>query len=382
MPVDLSRVGLEGIETAQRTLNSIANRDIAYATEQREAEDFQYKEAQKQIELQAFENAKTLLGGGSVSSADPEGAGGGNVGAFLEKWGILAAEAGAPTRGVELIKEGIDVRKKLADIEKGKDDQTQTRLENISMVADYVATNIGANENEFQHFIADLESKPELVAIFGPDNLEMLKQQKWSPALANFYRDKAISTKDRATFDLSALRIQQTERSMENTEAYRASQSFIGKENLRLREAEQKARVKSDGPKILASPKTADLDAARNLIVSKVFGGNTPAEGAGLDTLIVMTQDIASRANQLVTQQKGWDYSTALNRAMAEAEANGDLVAKTTETLFGFGPDKTTTKYKPRGRTEADPLPIPKDASKLIPGRFYKSNGQVKQFNP
>lgn len=185
MPVDLSRVGLEGIETAQRTLNSIANRDIAVAAEQREAEDFEYKEAQKQIELQAFENAKTLLGGGSVGSSD-SAADTEDMGSFLEKWGQLAAESGAPERCRELIKEGIDYRKKQADIEKGRDDQTQTRLENISKVADYVATNIGANGNEFQHFIADLESKPELVAIFGSDNLELLKRQKWSPALANF----------------------------------------------------------------------------------------------------------------------------------------------------------------------------------------------------
>lgn len=182
---------------------------------------------------------------------------------------------------------------------------------------------------------------------------------------------------------MQSIRIGQTERSIDNTEAYRNSQNFISRENLRLREAEQKARVKSDGPKVSVAPNSNELNAASDPLIQRFFGGVMPIENSQeLMTLRAMEQDIASRAKQIVADRKGMTYATAVNLAITEAEASGDMKPVTIEGKGWFGKDRSAPGYNPRGRSEADPLPVPKDASKLIPGRFYKSNGQVKQFNP
>jgi len=94
--------------------------------------------------------------------------------------------------------------------------------------------------------------------------------------------------------------------------------------------------------------------------------------------------DVVGRARTLVEGNKGLTYSDAVNRAVLDMKASGDFqTIQERNAIFGvgYGDWKTKeTKYKVRGRTADNPIPLPGDKSKWVRGRFYEKNGKVLQY--
>lgn len=99
MPVDLSRIGLEGIETAQRTLNAIEARKASQVAREVEMGKFQREEADRQLDELALNNARSIAEGRGIDLSDPNTSAE-DLGEFLGLASEQYFAAGAPKRGL------------------------------------------------------------------------------------------------------------------------------------------------------------------------------------------------------------------------------------------------------------------------------------------
>jgi len=389
MPVNLSRIGLEGIETAQRTLNSMAQREalasqtaIAEAEEERKAED-------RAIDQWAAGALDSIGKGDGL----PKGSGGNSLIAVDDDdpasvFGAIGQRyfrAGAPKRGKEFIEGGMKLRKDQFDIDKGRDEQSKIRLSNMIAAGDWVARNIGENENEYALFLGQLDDPNNPIAkIIGEDNIAALKSTEWSPDLANYFRAKALSVKDQATLALTERGQDRADRNLSMAEKRFAALGEIARANLEERKKENTRKDKADGPNVGKAPTNDERDTAFSSILNsiKALGGIKPAkdtpERIALDN---MTDDIVGRAKIITTENKGLTFPEAVEQAVAEADAAGDFgILEKVEEGFFFDTKTKTPSYKRKG-TAKNPLPLPKTRAALIPGRYYvDANGTVEQY--
>lgn len=391
MPVDLSRIGLEGIETAQRTLNSMAQREaltsqtvIAEAEEARAAED---REIDKWAAgaLDSIGRGTGVPGDHGISLGEVDD----DPAAVFNAIGERYLRAGAPKRGKEFIEGGIDLRKKIADTDKVRDDKEKVRLDNMFEAGSWVAQNIGENEAEYAVFLSQLEDPNNPVAsIIGADNVAVLKNTPWSPELTNYFRSKALSIKDQASLALTERGHSRQETALNNTEAYRKQLIALNNANLEERRKEAARKAKADGPSVSSAPTGPERDSAYTAILQnvKIFNGVAPNKGTPERTALdSMTDDVASRAKQLVKENKGLLFNEAIEQAVGEAELAGDfaILEPAEEGFLGFGAKPAKTDYKRRGKDAKNPLPLPSSKAELIPGRYYKSaDGTVEQYKP
>ena len=129
MAVDLSRVGLEGIETGQRTLTAIANRESQALKDQIELGEYQQTQADLELDRIAVGNAKRIMAGegreiGTENTTEDD------MARFLALTGGQLASAGAPKRGKEMMEASLDLIKKRGDINKQEHEQVKTQLDN------------------------------------------------------------------------------------------------------------------------------------------------------------------------------------------------------------------------------------------------------------
>jgi hypothetical protein len=401
MPVDLSRIGLEGIETAQRTLNSMAQREaLASQTEIAEAEEAR-KVEDREIDqwaagaLDSIGKGSGLPAGGSNSlvSSDSD-----DPAAVFDAIGQRYLRAGAPKRGKEFIEGGMELRKKQFDIDKGRDDQAQTRLKNMLSASDWVARNIGENENEYALFLRQLEDPNNPVAkILGEENVTALKNTPWSPDLANYFRTKALSIKDQAQLSLTERGQNRADRNADIAQARYKALEELGRANLEERRRENARKEKADGPDVSSAPTEPQRKAAISAIVNNVkfFDGITPPEPSKGEegtperaALENMATDIVGRAKIIVSENKGLTFDQAIEQAVAEADAAGDFsILEPAEEGFnifgidtGIGGKPAVTGYKRKGTRPDNPIPLPADKSKWVKGRYYMKNGKVGRY--
>lgn len=389
MPVDLSRVGLEGIETAQQTLNAIEARKASEVNRLVEMGEFEREERDRQIDQEALTNAMTIAKGQGVDISAPD-ATAEDFGTFFDILGTRYAEAGAPKRAKEFIEAGIDYRKKAAEVDAADDEAAKVRLDNMFNAADWVARNIGENESEYQLFLSNLDDPDNPVGdILGRDNVEVLKQTPWSPDLSNFFRSKALSVKDQAQLEMTARGQARMERSLENTEQYRNAMLRLGNARLEEQRRATTLRQKESGPDVGKASTNAEIGTAKSVIFNtvKVLEGQTPdsVKGSPLETAVnAMAEDVAARAKMIVAENKGLTYAEAVNQAVGEAEAAGEfgIIEPAVETgWFDFAKDKPAkVGYKRRGRTPDNPIPLPQDRKKWVRGRYYEFNGKVGKY--
>lgn len=393
MPVDLSRIGLEGIETAQRTMNSIA------ARKSQEIEDFvklgtyEREEQDRAIDEAALNNAMAIAEGRGVdissAAATPE-----DFGEFFDTLGTQYLKAGAAKRGKEFIEAGIDYRKKSAEVDAADDEAAQTRLENMKFAADWVAQNIGENDSEYQLFLSNLQNPDNPVAeILGRDNIEVLNKSEWTPELSNYFRSKALSIKDQATLELTARSHNRMERSLDNTERYRSALLELSNARLEEQRRANELRNKESGPDVGKAATNAEIGTAKSAILNTVKGleGVAPEKGTPEEAALGhMAEDVAARAKVIVAENKGLTYAEAVNQAVSEAETAGDfsIIETRTKRAFGILPDSVARKgaYQKRGRSPENPINLPTGDEKsvrkrLVKGRYYQTPMGVLKWN-
>lgn len=378
MAVDLSRVGLEGIETGQRTLTAIANRESQALKDQIELGEYQQTQADLELDRIAVGNAKRIMAGegreiGTENTTEDD------MARFLALTGGQLASAGAPKRGKEMMEASLDLIKKRGDINKQEHEQAKTQLDNTIKASQhmYEVLSDSMNENEYQYNLANLP--PEIVSILGEDNVAAMRELDWSPELVDFFKVKALSVKDQAQLELSARGHKRAEEAAADAKLARQAALDIRRDNLRIAEEREKRLSKAGGSNVSAAPTPNERKTAEAAI------GRLIESDAQLDdaSLFHLTEDIVGEAKQLLADSPGLTFPEAINRSVMAAKARGDFTPITS--YRAFGPFRTKGKvtgktYTPRGQEQDNPLPLPADKSKLVKGRYYEKNGKVGQY--
>lgn len=382
MPVDLSMVGLRGIEAGQNTLSAIANREALQTQTQIAQGTFDREQQQLELDRQAVENAKTIMAGegrqfGGASTTEDD------MARFMALTGSQLAAAGAPKRGAEMMEASLDLTKKRADINKAADDQDKVRLDNMITAGDYMYEMLSdsGNESEYQFNLANIPDNVK--EILGPDNIETLKNTPWSPELVDYFKTKALSVKDQAQLELTAQGHRRQEQQAADLSTYRKATLEIARQRANAADRAQKAAEKAGGSNISKAASGDERLAIRSAIANVLpdMGFAVEAKEDSLD-LMGAINDLAAEAKQLVNDSPGLSFNEAANRAVLAAQARGDFESGSSYYdwgLFKTGEVKEQT-YKPKGKTKETPVPLPEDKSKWVKGRFYIKNGKVGQY--
>lgn len=211
--------------------------------------------------------------------------------------------------------------------------------------------------------------------------IQALKKMPFNPATAQALGAHATTAYQNAELQLRQLQIQQegNQRAATLAETIRRDQQT---EQWRKQQLAYKERNQKQGTPITA-PSKNDLATATSAIKETLYNGeDVPDEDKNMvDTL---TQDVASRAKQLVRANRGMDMSTAANHAIAELQQSGQLTKNTTPPgPIGklFGQEGTTSnKFTPKGNSPQDALKDPGDPGQRVVGKYYSVNGQVRQW--
>lgn len=378
MPVDLSMVGLKGIQVGQDTLNSIAAREAQQAQTQLAQGEFDREQAALDLDRMAVGNAKSIMAGegrefGGADTTEDD------MARFMALTGSQLAAAGAPKRGGELMEASLDLVKKKADISKAADDQDKVRLENMVKASDYMYEMLSdsGNESEYQFNLANIPE--DVQQILGPDNVATLKNTPWSPELVDYFKTKALSVKDQATLDMTAQGLRRRDEEVANTALFRKATLDIARQRAAAADRAQAAKEKAGGNN-LSKAATGDERKTAEAAIGSIIEDGVPLDDPSLFHLV---EDVVGEAKQLVNDSPGLTFSEAVNRAALAAKTRGDFEITNTYKDFGVFRTKgepTEQKYKPKGKLKDSPAPLPEDKTKWVKGRYYIKNGKVGQY--
>jgi len=377
MPVDLSMVGLKGIEAGQNTLNAIANREALQTQTAIEQGKFDREEADLELDRLAVGKVKSAMRGegididsGNVKDTD--------MASFMIRTGAEVAAAGGLKRGGDLVAAGLELQKKKADIAKTELETDKTQVELVTKVSDYVAEGIAdvRNDSELQFFWDNLD--PTIAEAIGPQKLEIMKRVPYSPDWIAMMRDQALSAKDAAQLDFQARSQSRADQVQADAKAYREASHDLAERRFAAAEAERKAKEKAGGTNI-GSPIKNDERTTAEAAIRNTLGDKIPFNK---QALFAATEDVVGEARRIVADSPGLTFPEAIQRAVMTSVAAGELghLEEEETDVDGDGTTETVTtrRYKARGRTEDNPLSMPTGdmkavQSKLIKGRYYNT---------
>jgi len=428
MSYDLSTIGLKGIEAAQNTLNSIANRsalEVQTATAQHKLDDELQEESIAQRAMDAYnqlniltpqqqqgqdqardtldQNAQTAFNRVvSGKPGDPSASASGfpeDPGARLEYLGNAYLRAGMTARGQEALKAAQDYRQGDASIEQTQLDSAKIRLENMHATANFVANHIGQNESEFRLFQQNLQNPPnqewrQVRASIGERETEMLLEQQWTPDLQAYYASTALSIKDKAELALQSQSAQQRQREHADLQADRLMGRRL--QQAQLDETRQYHARLSSNAGGRAAAVTPPSDNERGAIAdvlrsSGIFsdaaldsGGNFADSGTS-NSFNLMVLDVAGRVRQMLPNYPGKTYEQVAQIAIAEMQVSGDLVSHYRtypDENNAVVPGSRTVEFKQPGSFNR-PLELPAGSGDdferaLKPGNWYVTPGQTR----
>jgi len=426
MSYDLSTIGLKGIEAAQNTLNSIANRsalEVQTATAQHKLDDELQEESIAQRAMDAYnqlniltpqqqqdqdqardtldQNAQTAFNrvvsgkpGEPSANGFPE-----DPGARLEYLGNAYLRAGMTARGQESLKAAQDYRQGDASIEQTQLSSAKIRLENMHATANFVANHIGQNESEFRLFQQNLQNPPnqewrQVRASIGERETEMLLEQQWTPDLQAYYASTALSIKDKAELALQSQSAQQRQREHADLQADR----LMGRQlqQAQLTETQQyHARLSSNAGGRAAAvtpPNDNERGAIADVLKSSgIFSdaalddkGNFADSGTA-NSFNLAILDVAGRVRQMLPNYPGKTYEQVAQIAVADMQVSGDLVSHYRtypDENNAVVPGSRTVEFKQPGSFNR-PLDLPAGSGEdfeqgLKPGNWYVTPGQTR----
>lgn len=211
--------------------------------------------------------------------------------------------------------------------------------------------------------------------------LDILRNHPYDPNFVNQLVTHASTVGQMAAQKLDALKIQSTNDWHEQELAQRQKLENQREAAAAARQASMERNAKNGA--VVTAPTSADLDAASAAVRQTLYqGAKAPDEDK--DMVNSLTNDVASRAKQLVRQNRGMDMSTASYQALQELQVSGQLKRVTTNTktfMHPFtGEDETSNSYNPKGITAKDAMKDPGSPSQRVVGRWYQTPQGPRQW--
>jgi len=376
MPVDLSDIGLKGIRAGQDTLDQIEQRKVSTLARQATQIEMDTKAKEEALSMEASRRISELAGGGyrspsSLFSGVDENS---SLATPLEITADVFMRGGAPKQGMDYLKAASQISKDESTIRKQELDGKKVKLETVLKTADVVSRTIGVaqNDSEWRWGLRQLREQEALP----PEMLDQLDAMDFDPEVAEYLNQQAISAAARANMDMTATQRDFTNRN--TTERTRLAVLSQENSDARLELARQAANRQDKAGSSASAPNNQELSSVTAAVISQVYEGTAPKKGD--PALQAGAASIASRAKQLVKDDKSINWQTAVNRAIIESQSNGEWGDRLEEKSLGtslFGRDVDGKNFDGTGRTldEAIPMPMTKagapDVSKLKKGRYY-----------
>lgn len=393
MAVDLSMVGLRGLEQARQTLNDQAARGLVEQQTREQKIENDLAEKENEIQQQALDYLNGIATG-RVKPSDSDMLGDSDFDSQatpLERIGRRMIDMGAVNRGAEYLKAGIDIRKKEDEMLTAKETREKTRLDNIISTASIVSKTIGVarNESEWRYGLAQLKKMPDVVKILGEDQFAALEGMEFDPDVVKYFNDQAMTAKERADLDLRAMGEQRQQRAAIELAEYRNSLLDINNANLDERRRENDLKRKEGGAKADTGPTEAQVKSAKAAVANVVFQGKIPPkESQEYVAFEAGAQSIAARAQAMVRENKGLTWNEAVQRATTESQAAGDwstLKVLMDHKFLGVRYRQTTEErgrqFKDRGSNPLDAIPMPASKNQLKTGAYYITSRGIAKWN-
>lgn len=273
---------------------------------------------------------------------------------------------GAPKMAIEYYKNGALIGKDEQALTSSKIKDQNTAAETLLKQSDILGRTLGSatNQDEWNQGLQQLQNS----GAFTPEQLQTFQKIPYHPAAVQHLADASISVKDKAQMTLLAGNQQLTQQRDAIDAQYKATRLSL--QRAQLDEAKRKTDLEEKTGKAATAPTGPQVKSVQAAIVNQIFDGKPPTD---TDALNAGAQDIASRAQTLVQQNKGLSWQTAVNRAVAESNNAGDWDIHKGSWVPG---DNDSTKFNGMGKTPDDALPLPTDgnkvdASSLKKGRWY-----------
>lgn len=343
----------------QMQMNSLSISQ-AQRADQQQQEDQQLDQQARQIMSKISLGQPTSTGqAGGQNTAD-------NMQSAFTQTAQKLMNLGAPKMAMEYYKNGAIIGKDEQALTSSKIKDQNTAAETLLKQSDMLGRTLGSaqNQDEWNQGLQQLQNS----GAFTPEQLQTFQKIPYHPAAVQHLADASISVKDKAQMTLLAGNQQLTQQRDAIDAQYKATRLSL--QRAQLDEAKRKTDLAEKTGKAATAPTGPQVKSVQAAIVNQIFDGKPPTD---TDALEAGAQDIASRAQTLVQQNKGLTWQTAVNRAVAESNNAGDWDIH----KGGMMPwDNDSTKFNGMGKTPDDALPLPTDgnkvdASSLKKGRWY-----------
>lgn len=296
----------------------------------------------------------------------------------LEEASMTALKSGLVTSGATLAKDAADLRLK----------QAQTGWHNaqaFNQQATAAKTEL-ALVDQLLGNVSDESSWRASNALFEQmtGHPSMYKNQPYSPELVDQIRRQSVRIKDQLDLQVKEYEAQTRRDNAKSNRDFRDFRKEYVQKNYNLRKQREDRLTKAGGSKAdVGAPTKGELDRAEDIVKKKY--SHLPD-----DELSDAGYAIAARARALRKTTPGLDADAAMERAMAEADANGEF--KTTNELYvpslPFLGGSTDTHFTSRsrapatqgGKTPQTAIAVPANPAERQMNSYYTVNGKVYQW--
>lgn len=381
MPVvDLSRIGLEGMETAQRNAESRQRVDTSHFETEVAKEN--HEKMQRLNDLAANSVTDILKGNrtpGDVSVpqikslADP-----------LEAAGNVYMMGGAPELGADFLSRASTIRKQEDDINTAEYTRKGHALDNMKKGADFVASTVGVARTK-EDWDAGWQAV-EKSGLIPQEIVDLFKGLEFSPEAVELVNEQSLSAKERADLERLAQNQERMEADSESIRKHREIMARIADGRLKVAEDAQ-ANATRIGT-AATSPTAQDIKHTSAVIKELIFKGVEPTDASIKKAWTAGAMTIAATAKEMVRSNRSLSWEDAVSRAVLQSDAVGDWTPfVNVEKFLGLVETSRTptgAKYKAKGKTPDEPLEFNVGVTQkadLVKGRFYSTPKGTARWN-
>lgn len=376
MPVvDMSRIGLEGIDQANKTKFNDAQVALQQqATEQTRLEnDVMQREANADAAIAQSMN-DIAMGNGSGSPGRLSGDAQESNSDVLLRTARIAAGIGAGKRSTDLLKLANDSLETENKLQNDEIIRRQNLLENDKLTSNIFAqTMSGATEANWAQTKANLLARPEFTDA-QKEQLALLPDE-YDADVVEQLQLGSMTAYQRASIDLQAHNAGRSDLIQRNLERQRQISNDLTKQ--RNEETKRYHDIVAGGRngKTSAAPTAPQVKTAISVLNSQI--GH---EGWDKETLGAAAASIAMRTNEAIKRDPSANYEQEMTRVVTEMVASGEISAPKAETPWQLGDDSKPAAFKAvPGKSRDLPAPVPKNdkgqplEAKLKIGNWYQS---------
>lgn len=369
MPVDLSKIGLEGQESYATRMMLSAQSATMEANADKTALENEHTRRIDELNNVAQERLHSIINREPQSGLDPEELAQNmdSLASPLELVGDVYLAGGAMQDAQKLFEAASQIRKRESDIDNDKVLSQQRRLENILKGADIIGRRFGGAKNESEWELAKRETQADLengVFTMEPEMFEQIKGMPFDPDAAAFFHERAISESDKASQELRRITNDRLERVAAVTASGRARANQLRERQLQEQERHNRVIEKNSGTKPSNAPNSDQLKSVKSVLKTTAYKDLDVEDIESDPEFAAAANYVASQAMQLVKSNSAMTWDTAVRQAILRAQQAGAFTNKGgVSRWFGFS------------RTPDDPdftvLPVPEQKSQMQKGKYY-----------